>query len=539
MEPKGIDFSFAPFSEDALSLSVPTFAYLFEGQEDAAISGVLPELEERRRSVDHISRKSDMDVVTVQSIERGGKLCVVGMSYIQYPWKKKKVIDVGSINLLREVADCTQVLTRRAREGKFAEINILLPDRFSPRNVKDKAHREQLYFFVRTITESIIYTNNSLDEFMSNPDRNIERVNILFFGESQPAIDGFFKQAIGDGEDIGEALAYARRLIELPPNMKPPISFLKHALGEMPSIRPGGGWKKFKISKHTTASVIYGTEALKAQGFELIAAVGGGSANQPCLLKLHYKPTTTRQKKVKKIALTGKAVTFDSGGYDVKGTGYYDNMHFDVAGAADILGVMRLAERKNLPVELVAVIPIVESLVGPKAFLPGAIYKAYGGKTVKIVNTDCEGRLLMGEAIAYAERRIRPDATITAATLGNMEDFCPDILKVTATSEALAKKVRVAEQLSSEKVMLMPPLEYLNKVDERHEGRDSDLVNDIMRPHCYHFSPIVFMFNFFSYEPEEWIFVDVSAVFEDWASDYGAGPGFGLKFLWHLFKQFK
>jgi len=107
-----------------------------------------------------------------------------------------------------------------------------------------------------------------------------------------------------------------------------------------------------------------------------------------------------------------------------------------------------------------------------------------------------------------------------------------------ATTPVLERKVRVAEYASAEKVLLFPRMDYYNHIDNAHVGATADLVNDIKNPGCYHMAPIVFLYNFFVYQNTNWVFVDPSAIFEEWASVFGAGPGFGLRFLWHLVEQF-
>lgn len=526
---------FMPFTDVQYARDVPLLTYVFEGQEDAQISEHFPELEARRKAADKVIRKGD-DATVIQSLVREDKIFTAGAVYIRYPWKKRKELDWGSLIFFREVARYTVVAVKRIREEGFKKLTVILPDRFSPHKIQDRNQYQQLYLFIKTIAESIISANGSYDKYVSQPDKKLEEVTFVHFGNSMPKIDGLLKKAMSDGISAGEALTFTKVLIETPPNLQSPIEFVRQAIGK--DIRPGRKniWHKFSVSPCIKGKLLFGSDALKTQGFELINGVGVGSNNEPCLLQLHYRPQTKRKRRVKKVVLTGKGVVFDAGGLDLKGTGYYDKMHFDMAGAATVVGVMRLAERERLPVELVGLMPLVENSIGQKSIQPGSILKAYGGNTVEILNTDCEGRLLMAEAIAYADKKIASDAVITVATLADMKDFGPDLLRVVVSNRSLEKKVRVAERLSSEKMILFPPIEHLNHVDEMHIGRTTDLVNDV--PDCYFVSPIVFMYNFFSSEPVNWALVDISTIMDPWAPEYGAGPGFGLKFLWHFIQQF-
>lgn len=535
MSTQELEFFFSPFSRLRFSEDEAVLAFGFEDQEDPELAEHFPELEGRRKSIDKILKKGD-DVVALHGILRDEKVIQAGLIYIQYPWRKKKEISVGGINFLQQVSIRTAYAVRRAREEQFTNLAIVLPNRFSPQNVKDEAQRKHLYSFIRAVSESVVCANNSFDDFLNSAaPAKIKEVTFMFFGEPDLALDGFFRKAIGDGRIIGRRVSEAKRMTEIPPNLQTTTAFVAEIIGKQLARKVPNAWEKITVSPQITATVLRGASALKAQGFELIAAVGGGNEHPPCLLKLHYKPKTARQKRIKKIVLTGKGVVFDSGGYDIKGTGYFDNMHYDMAGAATAIAVLRLAEDFNLPVELIAVLPIVQSLIGPKALLPGSILTAYGGKTVEIINTDCEGRLLMGEAIAFGEKKFSPDAMITIGTLGDLSDFGQDFLKVSIVGKGLERKARIAEKLAAEKMVLLPPIEHFNRVNEAHAGTKSDLVNDVYK--CYHTSPFVFMYNFFETEPT-WVFVDISAVFESGAETYGAGPGFGLKFVWHILQQF-
>ncbi|GMQ95500.1 MAG: hypothetical protein BMS9Abin13_617 [Patescibacteria group bacterium] len=544
MDSENIQFYFMPFDELKLSARVPTLVYVFEEQEDKAISDHFPEIEKLRKMTDSMKAK-DNTTFQLFPIRQNRKTCILGIVYIQYPWKKRKNWKVDDINFYRTVSERSVFAVEQLREKNFREMTILLPGRFHPKNIVSDIQREKLMLFVQTITESIIYGNNTLDAYKKDPKPKITSVTFTYFGHYGKAVDGFFQKAIGDGKSMGNTLSYVRRLIELPTNEKYPSLFIEHAVGVAPKqvmkadkgkALTWAGVKGHSFSPQTHVSLIYGTETLRRFGFGLIAAVGQGSAHEPVLLKVHYKPATEREKPVKKIVLTGKGVTFDSGGIDLKLTGSYENMHYDMAGAATVLGAVRLAEEHHLPVEVVALVPVVHNAIGPQAIDPHSVVRAFDGTTVEIINTDCEGRLILADAIAYSEKHLRPDCTISVATLCDISGFAPDILKVLAATPALEKKARVAEQDAAEKIILWPSLSHLNHIDNEYVGDRADLVNEISFGEQS--AGIVFLADFLQYDPAEWMYIDVGAQFEKDASDYGAGPGFGLRFLWYVLKQF-
>ena len=545
------EFYFMPFSDLELSDKVPVVAYAFEGQEDTAIDKEFPEIEHLRKVIDK-NEDNEADTVLFFPIQRKEKMYLAGIVYCALSWKKKRrKFDIDSINFYKVIKERSVVMTEYLRELCHEEAIILLPGQFHPKNIRNRKQKEQLLLFVQTLTESIIYGNSTLDDFKEKPLRRIKRVTFTYFGTYEQRVDNFFQKAIGDGYAVGSALAYTRRLIELPPNHKYPSEFIKQAAGFSPvdffSKDDTGKSRWHLVRQHdfsrktTKVSVVAGLDSLRnygKHGFGLIAGVGQGSVHEPCLLKVHYKPSTRRKKPVKRVTLIGKGVTFDTGGVDLKLTGSYDKMHYDMAGAATILGAIKLAEEKNLPVEIIGLAPIVHNAIGPDAIHPHDILTSYSGKSVEIINTDSEGRLILADALAYSEKEICPDCTITVATLCNIEDITLDIIKVLSTSDALEKKVRLAEDLAMEKVILWPNLEYLNALDDEYvNGTDADLMNEIS--FGYHSSGIVFIADFLDWEkPLNWIYVDISAVFHEDAPDYCAGPGFGLRLMWNILKQF-
>ena len=533
-----IEFYFSPFTgiEDPRNRNTIFLAFGFENQEDPGLAEWFGELEGRRQSIDKIPIKSDEDVVSLQTILREGKTHHAGLIYARYPWKKKKEIVLGDINFLREIFCNTILAVGRVKNEKHTALCIILPDKFSPRNIKDEEQRGHLYQFVKTVTEAIVYANEPYVDFKTDVGSKIKEVFFLFFGEPQKALDEFLRKAIVDGKITGNWMAIVRRLTETPPNIQTPLELAAEVLGKKIGTVHSGRWRKIGGSKRIVAHILSGTKTLRAHGFNLTATVNDGSEHEPCILKLHYIPKTNRQKRIRKVVLTGKGVVFDTGGHDLKGTGFYDRMHYDMAAAATVLAIPFLAEEFNLPVEIIAIAPMVQNMLGPKAVLPHSIIRAYGGKTVEITNTDAEGRLILAEAIAFGDEKFKPDALITVGTLSDMSGFGPDFLKVGFSGNENERRIKVAEKLSAEKVLMLPRLEYLNRVDEIHDSPHADIINDLGNT-AYHTSPFVFLSNFFKYETS-WIFVDNSAVFESDAHAYGAGPGFGLKFVWHLVKQF-
>jgi len=151
---------------------------------------------------------------------------------------------------------------------------------------------------------------------------------------------------------------------------------------------------------------------LEKIGCNLILGVNQGSKNKPMMVILEYK---NNPKKNKTIALIGKGVMFDSGGYNIKHRDFSD-MKNDMTGSAVIYGIFKLLSKFNIEGHFVGLLPLVENMVDANSIRPGDILKAYNGKTVEIIDTDAEGRLIMADALAYATN-YKPFMCIDVATL--------------------------------------------------------------------------------------------------------------------------
>lgn len=544
--PNGMELYFQPFSALEYRTDTPILCIVFEDQPDLILTKSFPEIEALRQRFDKMDKHGD-ETVTFFPAPRTQGMIPLAIIYIRKAWRRARNAerwDVDSINFYREVWERMHFAAREVRSQKFDKLVVVLPSRLQPDNIKrDRLQERRLEKFVRTIAEAVTAANHhTLDEFKSKKDPKLSAATLTYFGDGGREVDEFFRRSLREGAAIGEAIGYARRLIQLPPNHKYPLRLAEQATGvKLRSVGAASkSWHKVVghgFSAQTTVSYLYGTEGIGKFGMGLVAAVGKGSKYEPLFLKTHYRPKTEREKKVKKIVLVGKGVTYDTGGLSLKSNDDQENIHYDMAGAATALAVLRLADALKLPVEVVVLTPLVENAIGHSATRRHDIVKAYNGKTVEVVDTDAEGRLIMADAIAYAERHLRADCTITLSTLCAMSDIGPDLLKVGIGNSRLEKKVKRSEWDSCEKMMLLPRVEHFNWVDNAHVGDVSDLLQE-PRSIYYHTAPFAFLSDFFAYAEPEWVFVDVSAVFETDADNYAAGPGFGLKFVWNLLKQF-
>jgi leucyl aminopeptidase len=197
---------------------------------------------------------------------------------------------------------------------------------------------------------------------------------------------------------IGEAVCTARDFVNTPPNDLFPAEFANRgaALGRAAGLDVE----------------ILDEKALRKAGWGGVLGVGMGSSRPPRVLRMHYRDTKPR----KRIALVGKGITFDTGGISIKPAANMDEMTSDMSGAAAIVATMVLAAKLKYPLEITATVPMAENMPSGAAYRPGDVLTMYGGKTVEVLNTDAEGRLILADAIVRACED-EPDYLIETATL--------------------------------------------------------------------------------------------------------------------------
>ncbi|MDQ5884143.1 MAG: putative cytosol aminopeptidase, partial [Pseudomonadota bacterium] len=152
--------------------------------------------------------------------------------------------------------------------------------------------------------------------------------------------------------------------------------------------------------------------AMKALGMNTLLSVGQGSQNPPRLVELHYQQGQNQ----KPLIIIGKGITFDSGGISLKPADPMFEMKYDMCGAASVLGTMKAIALLNLPVNVIGIIACAENMPSGTATRPGDVVKSHLGKTVEIINTDAEGRLVLADAISYS-KQYQPKAIVDIATL--------------------------------------------------------------------------------------------------------------------------
>lgn len=203
-----------------------------------------------------------------------------------------------------------------------------------------------------------------------------------------------------EGAALAEATNFSRDLIREPANVLYPETFVERTRQAFSGVRG--------------ASIdVLDVPAMERLGMGAILAVGKGSARPPRMLVVRYRGDDSAPL----VALAGKGITFDSGGISIKpGTGM-SLMKGDMAGAAAVVGTVLSLAKSQAPVNVIAVAALAENMPGGTATRPGDVVRALNGKTIEILNTDAEGRLVLADAVSYLERQHRPAAIVDVATL--------------------------------------------------------------------------------------------------------------------------
>ena len=230
-----------------------------------------------------------------------------------------------------------------------------------------------------------------------------------------------------------------------------------------------------KVAKeHKLKVTVLDEKKLKSLGCGSILGVGRGAEVPPRIVILEYKNKS--KSKVPNLALLGKGIVFDTGGLNLKPTGYMETMKQDMAGAATVLGAMKAIAMKGLKGYFIAVLCCAENAISEKATRPGDVLKAYNGKTIEVTNTDAEGRLALADGLAYVEKNYKPKNMLTIATLTGAVSVALGyhITGAMGTNPSLTKDLLSAAKEQDERAWELPLHEDFVKATK---GEFTDLKN--------------------------------------------------------------
>ena len=308
---------------------------------------------------------------------------------------------------------------------------------------------------VSAIVEGIKLSDYSFSNYKKNEDStDLNQVRILT-GKDLTAIQNIIKSA----SVISDAVIFTRDISNLPPNDCPPKVLASFS-------------EKLSVNSKIKVRVIK-KEEMETYGFGGILAVGRGSSNPPNLIVIEYSGSSKNEKP---IVVVGKAVTFDTGGISIKPSEKMEEMKYDKCGGCNVIGIMKAISDLNLKTNVIGVIPAVENMPSGDSYRPGDIIKMYNSKTVEVLNTDAEGRIILGDALAFAVKTFAPQSIIDMATLTGAAIIAlgSNVAAMMGNNRELVTKILEYSKQTGEKIWELP---LFNEHKEQLKSSNADIKN--------------------------------------------------------------
>lgn len=375
--------------------------------------------------------------------------------------------------------------------------------------------------FVEAISEGSCLSLYKFDQYQSQQANekihgaaSLLRVSLLVERDKQE-----WQRVLDTTGTINEAVNFGRGLANLPPNECPP-EYLARAALELSS-------KYDRIS--TRIIERYEMESLGLNG---IVTVGMGSNKPPKLVVVEYRGNDDIGTTIPYL-LVGKAVTFDTGGISIKPSDRMEEMKFDKSGGCDVLAIISGLAKLRIKGNIVGIIPCVENMPSSSAFRPGDIVRMYNGKTVEVINTDAEGRLILADSIAYGIEKYNPQSIIDLATLTGacVIALGSNIAGAITNNPELFSKLMKASEKTNERFWELPLYPEFN---EQIKSKFADMKNIGGRGGGA-ITAAIFLSNFVNGTP--WLHLDIAGTAwtqeGSWDKSYNpkGATGFGIRSL--------
>jgi leucyl aminopeptidase len=290
------------------------------------------------------------------------------------------------------------------------------------------------------------------NKYKTKKEKRIISINV-FGNKNKPSTQIQLKfKALEDGT------FYARDLVSEPGNILHPDEYAKR----LNSLKKDG----LKVT-------IYDEKKLKKMGMHSLLGVGMGSIRGSYLVTMEWYGAKNNSKP---LAFVGKGVTFDTGGYSLKPARFMEDMTYDMAGSAAVVGLMKNLALRKAKINAVGVVGLVENMVSGDAQRPGDIVKSYSGKTIEVLNTDAEGRLVLADAITFTEKKFKPKFMVDLATLTGaiIVSLGSEYAGLFSNNDNLSKQILNAGEKVEEKLWRMP----LHKnYDKLINSKNADMQN--------------------------------------------------------------
>ena len=487
----------------------------FDGANGGALSGVLKawatsgaggdegesDGDEARGNFKNSKEDAGSDLPVVTLVDQGGSISRATVVLLG-----REEDDNQEATFKKVAAKLASVVSKTSRSVETTSVHISVPDSFlsAPSSLKH---------FVNQAC-STMYTDN---RYRSPPpsDHISSLSSVTLYAPSDPpeSCAGTIETSLA----LSTGVSLAKDLVNSPPNILNPLSMASTAC-KIASESPGGCLK----------AKILDVKECEARGMGAFLGVARGSETEPQFIHLTYKPQKRSSKTpLKKIAVVGKGLTFDAGGYNIK-TALMELMKFDMGGSAATLGAAKaISLIQPTDVEVHFIIASCENMINERAMRPGDVLTASNGKTIEVLNTDAEGRLTLADALVYADETVKAEKIIDLATLTGacMVALGDKVAGVWTSDDELSKDLLDCADSTGDKCWRMPlEMQY----DDALKGTISDLKNMGGR-YGGAITAALFLKRFVKDKDKPYAHIDIAGPV--WDDKGGGATGFGAKLV--------
>ena len=374
-----------------------------------------------------------------------------------------------------------KIILKSSNKSLFTD-KLFLEKKFSIKNVKDKNYifvnciksrtsldyeklGSQLYIFLKNnkiersffISSSSFLTNVQLEKLLHGAQLKSYEFNVYKTDKTKNETNKLY--IVGDKSkktnllrnklnSLLEGVFLTRDLVSEPGNVLHPDEYAKRII---------------KLRKFGLKVKVYDQKKLKMMGMNALLGVGQGSVRGSYLVTIEWNGA---KNKSRPLGFVGKGVCFDTGGYSLKPAKFMEDMTYDMAGSATVVGLMKTLALRKSKINAVGVVGLVENMVSGNAQRPGDIVKSYSGKTIEILNTDAEGRLVLADALTFTEEKFKPQFIIDLATLTGaiIVSLGSEYAGLFSNNDKLSKQLIEAGESVEEKLWRMPLNENFDKL---------------------------------------------------------------------------
>ena len=356
---------------------------------------------------------------------------------------KRKIILISSKNNFKtsEIENLGAEFYNQINRGKSSEYFLISDSVNSNHNL-----------FLGHFLHGLKLKSYEFKKYKTKQDKNDISINVIG-NKNKPSAQNQIKF-----KALEQGTFHARDLVSEPGNILHPDEYAKR----ISSLRKEG----LKIN-------IYDEKKLKKLGMHALLGVGQGSIRGSYLVTMEWNGAKNNSKP---LAFVGKGVCFDTGGYSLKPAKFMEDMTYDMAGSATVVGLMKNLALRKAKINAVGVVGLVENMVSGNAQRPGDIVKSYSGKTIEILNTDAEGRLVLADALTFTEKKFKPKLIVDLATLTGAIIVClgSEYAGLFSNDDKLSDQLFKAGKKVNEKVWRMP----LHKnYDKLMNSKNADVQN--------------------------------------------------------------